>query len=95
MGKLSTITLVCITLLLLFITIFGNYGLTQLTTLNSQVEKMRSKNEQLEAEIVQLENKIHATEFSTSELEKNAREQLGLSKPGEIVYIFPTKEKSR
>ena len=94
MGKFTTTILLCITLLLLFITIFGNYGFKQLSTLDSQLKRMQMTNKHLEAEIVQLENKMHAAQESSHELERRAREQLSLSKPGEIVYIFPAEKKS-
>lgn len=89
MNRFTTTILLSIALLLIFTTVFGNYGLIQLLQVEQKLDTLRNKNQELASEIVRLENKIHAIEISRFELEKNSREQLGLSKPGEIVYIFP------
>jgi cell division protein FtsB len=73
----------------IFFTIVGNHGLLQLLQLNNELHQIDLKSREVQSEIVALANDIHAMENSDFILERYARESLGLSKRGEIVYIFP------
>lgn len=92
MGRITSIILVAVTLLVVFVTVTGNHGVLRLFRLSEELEQLRQKNGELESEIIDLTNNVYALRESNRVLEKNAREQLGLSKPGEIVYIFPQTE---
>jgi cell division protein FtsB len=88
-SKLASAVMIIVVCVLLFITVTGNHGLLHLLSVSSEVEHLRQQNNTLESEIVEMDNRIAAIQHSSEVLEKNAREQLGLSKPGEIIYIFP------
>ncbi|HQH26061.1 MAG TPA: septum formation initiator family protein [Oligoflexia bacterium] len=77
-----------------FFTVFGNHGLLRLVNIQHSLLTLRGQNNELESEIVETKNKIYAIRHSDFALEKASREQLGLSKPGEIVYIFPQSEQA-
>ena len=81
--------------MLLFFTVAGNHGLLQLLQLSDEIERMALNNRSLKSDILELKNDIYAATVSDNFLERSAREELGLSKPGEIVYIFPDKSKAR
>lgn len=89
MNKLSSFLIILLALVLILITIAGNHGLLHLKRINQELEELERQNNRLESEIITLENRIFGIQQSKFTLEKKAREKLGLSKPGEIVYIFP------
>ena len=93
MSRFSSTILTLIAIALLFFTVFGNQGLLHLMRVEQELDSLQQKNRKLESEIVELTNRIYGIRTSEEVLEKNAREQLGLSKPGEIVYIFPSAAK--
>ena len=79
--------------MLVFFTVMGNHGLLHLKEINNEVRILEKQNTQLESKIVDLNNKLYSVMNSEVALEKVAREEFGLGKPGEIVYIFEEGEK--
>jgi cell division protein FtsB len=75
-------------MVLAFFTVAGRHGLLALVQMDAKVAELTGQNSNLESEIVEMKNQIYAVQHSDFALEKHAREELGLSKPGEIVYIF-------
>ena len=61
----------------------------QLRKIDNEVHLLEEKNRQLGEGIADAQNQIYGIEQSATVLEKKAREELGLAKPNEIVYIFP------
>jgi cell division protein FtsB len=57
----------------------------ELQTLQEQVKHLQQENQQLEQEIKSLKTDPKA-------IEKLAREQMKLAKPGEIIYVLPEKK---
>ncbi len=75
-------------LIILAFTVFGDRGLINLVRyqkerqeLVSQAQKLKEQNEELRAEIERLKN-------DPSYIERQAREELGMVKPGELVIQF-------
>ena len=73
---------------LFFFTIFGGRGLMQIYHLKKEREKIESGIAHLRAENQKLPAQIERMKHSKDEVEKVAREELGLVKKGEIVYQF-------
>ncbi len=93
MNRITPLFLFCLALALLFFTVTGDHGLLQYQQLEHEQQMLEQKNRELESEITSLQNKVYGIRQDPAYLEKASREQLGLSKPGEIVYIFPDPEK--
>ena len=74
-----------------FFSLFGDHGLLHLRQLNNELASLKEKNHQLESSVEELKEKIKAFNTQDKPLEKLAREELGLSKEGEVVYLFPGK----
>lgn len=89
MGRLSSTILSILIVLFGLFTVFGNHGLLQLLQMSEEIAQLSTENQQIESEIVQIQNQTYGVASSKLVLEQRAREELGLSKPGEIVYIFP------
>ena len=88
MNRVTSLVIFLLVAVCSFFAVAGNQGLLHLGQLNGEMAELERKNRQIESEIAGLRNKIYAVEKSDEVLESTAREDLGLSKPGEIVYIF-------
>ena len=75
----GTVSYLCVT---------GNHGLLYLNSLNKQLEQISDKNSTLVSEIFDLRYEIRGLEEKGLLLEKKAREELGLSRDGETIYLF-------
>jgi cell division protein FtsB len=95
MNRLTSAIIICAALVLLFFTILGDHGVLRLLQVNAELKDLDEQNNKLESEIIEIKNKSFAIGHSDFALEQNAREQLGLSKPGEIIYIFSQPEKNQ
>ena len=73
---------------LFFFTTFGGRGLVQIYHLKKEREKIEYSNARLRAENQKLPAQIERMKHSKEEVEKVAREELGLVKKGEVVYQF-------
>lgn len=88
-NRFASLIIIFLSLILFFLSVTGSHGFLALRKIGGEVKQLEEKNEQLSREIVDLNNKIFAIQKSDEVLEQKAREELGLAKPNEIVYIFP------
>ena len=89
MRRVTSFLLLALSGILLFFAVTGPHGLLHLRAVDREIDLMAEKNRELDTEIHSLQNQIYGVQKSDHVLEEHAREQLGLSKPGEIVYILP------
>jgi len=86
-------------LLLLFYAVVGERGAIHLWRLQGEKAKLDEQNYQLQRDNEALREKINRLRTDDFYLEKIAREELNLVRPGEVVYRFPSSpskdEKSR
>ena len=92
LRRAAMLTLILIAFALTIHEVFGDRGYLalrrrrqELQTLQQQVETLQKENEELEKEINGLKSDPKA-------IEKLAREQMKLAKPGEIIYVLPEKK---
>ena len=90
MGKHSWIIIIGLSCLLAVFVVIGDHGILKLSAVNKELSIIENKNRVLESDIIDLKNKIYAIDTHDLTLEKHAREELGLAKKGEMVYIFPS-----
>lgn len=76
-------------------TTFGERGLVHLWRLRAEQRKLDDSNFLLQKENEVLRERIHRLRHDNFYLEKIAREDLGLVRPGEIVYRFAAAESKR
>ena len=88
---LKAVVLVCGVLTLVFLVsfFFSDRGIAELQHARHRVADLHSEIERLQAENTRLRNEIESAKHSTFAVEKIAREDLGLSKKGEVVYMLP------
>ena len=66
----------------------GERGLMNVLSMRQELEKIQEYNKSLQQENESLEEYSHLLKNDTHYIEKIAREELGLLKPGEVVYFF-------
>jgi cell division protein FtsL len=92
LRRAALLALALIALTLIVHEIFGENGYLamrrkrqELQTLQLQIEKLKQENQRLEQQIKSLKTDPKA-------IEKLAREQMKMARPGELIYVLPEKE---
>lgn len=75
--------------LVLMHTIFGPYGFLSMRRSQHEIEKLRQEIDQLDKENEQLTGEIRALQSDPAAIEKVAREDMGLARPGEMIFRLP------
>jgi len=68
---------------------FSNRGIAELQQSRKRVDQLRADIARLQAENTRLRNEIDSVKKSTYAVEHIAREDLSMSKKGEVVYMLP------
>jgi len=71
--------------------IFGDRGYLALRRRQRELETLQQQVKQLQEENQKLEQQIESLKSDPKAVEKLAREQMKLAKPGEIIYALPEK----
>ncbi|MGH9456038.1 MAG: FtsB family cell division protein [Thermoanaerobaculia bacterium] len=69
--------------------VFSEEGISELRTARARVHTLRQEIEQLERENARLRSEVESLEQSDFAVERIAREDLGMAKEGEVVYMLP------
>ena len=82
-------------LILLFslITVIGEHGALHLWRLRGEKDRLDEQNFRMQEENATLRERIYRIRNDDAFLEKLAREELNLVRPGEVVYRFPSQGK--
>jgi cell division protein FtsB len=80
-----------LSLVMLMHEIFGRNGYMTLRREKKEYNTLQRQIQTVSEENQQLEQKIHALKNNPEAVEKQARDQLRLAKPGEIIYMLPDK----
>ena len=70
---------------------FSDRGLPELQHARARVADLRADIDRLEAQNARLRAEIESVKKSTYAVERIAREDLGMSRKGEVVYMLPKK----
>jgi cell division protein FtsB len=80
-----------LSLVMLMHEIFGRNGYMTLRHEKKEYTALQQQIQTISEENQKLERKIHALKNNPEAVEKQARDQLHLAKPGEIIYMLPGK----
>lgn len=84
--------LACVIVLLSIYTIVGERGALHLWRLRRERAQLDEQNYRLQKENEALRQRISRLRYDDRYLEKIAREELNLVRPGEVIYRFPSSE---
>src|SRR5215467_8973845 len=69
--------------------IFGAHGYLAMRRTQQEIKKVKAGIEQLKKENAQLEDEVKDLKSDPRKIEKIARDELGLAKPGEVIIKIP------
>ena len=73
----------------LLLAVFNDHGLLKVHAQSQKLSNIQNEVEKIQAENKQLSDEIHALRTDPTTIEKLAREELRLVKPGEVVLVTP------
>ena len=74
--------------------IFGAHGYLAMRNNQKQIEELRGEIQRLNEENQKLTEHVNALKTDPEAIEKVAREQMGLARPGELIFKTPPAETS-
>ena len=86
--KAAILASIIVVIGLLVGSLFGDRGLLQLVSQRERAESLAREIEQLKADNSRLAVEIRALRTEPSAIERIAREELGLVRPGETVFVI-------
>ena len=69
--------------------ILDDKGLPRYRSLRAQLTRVEANNEKLEREVKELHRQVKLLRDDPQALERIARDDLGMVKPGELIFQFP------
>ena len=91
--RLATAGVVLLTVWLFLHVMFGANGMVVYRGKRAEYQKLQSEIDQLQKENDSYTQQIKALQTDPKAIEKEAREQLHYTRPGEVVYVQPTPQK--
>lgn len=83
-------TILALALLLLAIhDVFGEHGLLAMRRTQSQMKELRGEIDRLNQENSDLSKQVQALRTDPKAVERIAREEMGLARPGEMIFKLP------
>jgi cell division protein FtsB len=70
-------------------TLFGPYGYLSMRRSQHEIQQVQQELDRLDHENSQLSGEIRALQTDPSAIEKVAREDMGLARPGEMIFSLP------
>lgn len=69
--------------------LLDNAGLPRYRALRAELHEVQGQNDKVRREVRQLQRQVRALKTDPSEVERIARDELGMVRDGEIVFQFP------
>lgn len=93
--RLATSGVGLLAALLAYHVVFGHNGMVAYQQKRAEYKQLEQQIQQLQGENGQLSDRIKALKSDPQAIEKEAREQLRYTRPGEVVYVLPADKGSR
>jgi cell division protein FtsB len=71
--------------------VFGSHGLLAMRRTQTQIKQLRGEIDRLNQENNQLNKQVQALRTDPKAVERIAREEMGLARPGEMIFKLPDK----
>jgi cell division protein FtsB len=87
--RVATVAVAVLASLIGYHAVFGANGMLVYEHKRAEYRRLSNEIESLKKENDRLEHEIHALKSDPKAIEKEAREQLRYTRPGELVYVVP------
>jgi cell division protein FtsB len=74
--------------------VFGSHGLLAMRQTQTQIDQLRGEIGRLSKENAALTNQVQALRTDPKAVERIAREEMGLARPGEMIFKLPAETES-
>jgi len=91
LARNTTAILLTALALLILQDVFGNHGVLAMFRSQRQAEDMRKQIDQLDVENRKLQDHVKSLKSDPAAIERIAREEMGLARPGEYIFKLPPK----
>lgn len=88
----ALLALVLLSITLAVHEIFGEHGLLALRRQRREVEALQMRIQQIQKENSQLEQQIKGLKSDPKAIERLARDQMKMARPGEVIFTLPEKK---
>lgn len=88
-GRIAIGVFSLLSVAILLLAVFDDGGMFAVHERQAQLEKMNEQIQQLKEENANLQTTIDALKNDPAAMEKIAREEIGLIKPGEVILVKP------
>ena len=89
-NAIYVLVLLCVALIVH--EVFGQHGFLAMRRQHKEVEALQQQMQRLQQENLELEKQINALRTDPKAIERVAREQMRMARPGEIIYTMPDKD---
>ena len=89
-NAIYVLVLLCVALIVH--EVFGQHGFLAMRRQQKEVEALQQQMQRLQQENLELEKQINALRTDPKAIERVAREQMRMARPGEIIYTMPDKD---
>lgn len=91
--RLATAAVGLLACVIAYHAVFGANGMVVYEKKKTEYRKLQQDNEAMQRENDRLQQQVKALKSDPATIEKEAREQLRYTRPGEMVYILPEQNK--
>ncbi len=92
MTRNALVALILLSLTLAIHEVFGEHGLLALRRQKREYESLQQQIHQLQKENQQLEHQVKGLKSDPKAIERLAREQMKMARPGEVIFTLPEKK---
>lgn len=92
MRSTATLVLLLCALVAAALSFLSDDGFLKLSALNRNLEQQQRTNQKLSDNVQALQREVQGLQSDPRTIEKAARSELGMAKPGEMIVIFEKKE---
>ena len=90
--RAALLALAMLSIALIVHEIFGENGYLALRRKRQELQALEEQVQKLQQENQKLEQQIKSLQSDPAAIEKLAREQMRMARPGEIIYVLPERE---
>ncbi len=93
MKQYAPLIVVIVAIVTAVLTILGDESYSKLIELRGAIARQREKNDVLRSRVEDLRSRVDGIQLNDRMLEKAARNELGMARPDEMIFLFEDSRK--
>ncbi|NMC64489.1 MAG: hypothetical protein GYA55_15090 [SAR324 cluster bacterium] len=95
MKPFAPVIVVALAIIVALLSIFGDDSLSKLSQLRDTISNQKEKNVVLSTKVEELKHQVHGLQANDRILEKAARNELGMARPNDMIFLFDDVKKEK